>query len=197
MILQILGTVLVLVIVYLIRECYLIPKKTMKAYVDYLQAKGYRVKAIPYNLFYMHFDLLMNKEKNHGDPFKAYREEYPNYDVIVTNILNKALIEFLHPDFIKDFYSVDKHYSYPKTTIALDFIKRISGIGLPFSEGKVWKHKRALFNSVFNFEFLKSQTATIEKISDKSMQKFETVSMLPANEKEEKIAEYNLLELFV
>lgn len=45
-----------------------------------------------------------------GDAMKFYKEEYGKYDAIVTNILIKPKLEFVHPDFAKDFYSVDKHY---------------------------------------------------------------------------------------
>lgn len=45
---------------------------------------------------------------------KVFKYERGEFDVIVTNSLNRPKLEFNHPDFIKDFYSVDKHYEYPK-----------------------------------------------------------------------------------
>ncbi len=68
----------------------------------------------------------------------------------------------IHPDFAKDFYSVDKHYLYPKEEKIVNIFSRAAGHGLPFSEGKKWKRKRTIFNKIFNFDFIKSQT---EKIS--------------------------------
>lgn len=47
--------------------------------------------------------------------------------------MNKPYIEFFNPDFIKDFYSVDKHYQYPKMQPGIKFIARIAGKGLPLS----------------------------------------------------------------
>lgn len=38
---------------------------------------------------------------------KFAKDNYKNYDVLVTNFFNKIFINFIHPDFIKDFYSVD------------------------------------------------------------------------------------------
>lgn len=66
-------------------------------------------------------------------------------------MLNKPMIELCHPDFIKDFYAVDRHFSFPKNKKFIEFITKITGRGLPFSEGKEWKRKRMVMNGVFNF----------------------------------------------
>lgn len=47
--------------------------------------------------------------------------------MIVTNSMNRPKLEFNHPDFIKDFYSVDKHYQYPKEQKVVNLITRASG----------------------------------------------------------------------
>jgi hypothetical protein len=41
--------------------------------------------------------------------------------------MNRPKLEFNHPDFIKDFYSVDKHYEYPKEQKVVSLITRSSG----------------------------------------------------------------------
>jgi hypothetical protein len=42
-----------------------------------------------------------------------------------------------HPDFIKEFYAVDKHYEYPKSKAdKISFEIRFGGSGLGSSEGK-------------------------------------------------------------
>lgn len=71
------------------------------------------------------------------------------------------MITLTHPDFIKDFYSINHINDYPKmTTITLN-MKRALGSGIIFSEGETWKRKRHVINSVFNFDFLKSLTYKI------------------------------------
>lgn len=40
------------------------------------------------------------------------------------------------------------------------------GEGIGFSEGQVWKKKKAILNNVMNFEFLKSQATSIAKVCD-------------------------------
>ncbi len=77
--------------------------------------------------------------------------------------MNRPRIEIYNPDFIKDFYSVDKHYEYPKAERVVKIFSRIGGHGLPLSEGNVWARKRKILNKVFNFDFVKSQTDKIAK----------------------------------
>ena len=98
-----------------------------------------------------------------GDAMKFYKEIGSQYDVVVSNELNHPVVEFNHPGFIKDFYSVDKHYEYPKQKKIVNIFARLAGNGLALSEGEIWKRKRTILNKIFNFDFVKSQ---INKISD-------------------------------
>lgn len=93
-----------------------------------------------------------------------YKEIGSQYDVVVSNTLFFPYLEFHHPDFIKDYYSVDKHYQYPKQKIVVDAFSRLTGRGLPFSEGENWKRKRNILNKIFNFDFVKSQTYKISEV---------------------------------
>lgn len=58
---------------------------------------------------------------------KVFKEVRRDYDVVVTNSMNRPKLELNHPDFIKDFYSVDKHYEYPKEQKVVNLITRASG----------------------------------------------------------------------
>jgi hypothetical protein len=75
--------------------------------------------------------------------------------------MNTPFIEICHLDFIKDFYSMDKHYDYPKLKAIISPLKMLFGPGVGFSEGNIWKRKRILLNRIFNFDFLKIQTPNI------------------------------------
>ena len=52
-------------------------------------------------------------------------------------------------------------------------MKRGLGEGLVLSEGKAWKMKRRVLNTVFNFDFIKSLTLRIAEICDSSLDDFE------------------------
>ena len=78
-------------------------------------------------------------------------KDYQGYDVVISNAFYKPLVEICHIDFIKDFFSVDKHYSYPKIKMISTPIARLVGGGLGFTEGLVWKQKRNILNHVLNF----------------------------------------------
>lgn len=112
---------------------------------------------IPYNPFSI--DVITNIKKGmaEGDALKIYKEERSKYDVVVSNILSRPRIEINHPDFLKDFYAVDKHYEYPKSQRGIRLFSRVAGKGLVFSEGEVWHRKRKILNKLFNFDFIKSQ----------------------------------------
>lgn len=94
---------------------------------------------------------------------KIYKEDYCQYDILVTHLLFHPKLELINLDFIKDFYTVDKHYSYPKDRL-IQIYTRLAGEGLPFSEGPKWKRKRTILNRIFNFDFVKSQSPKIAQI---------------------------------
>lgn len=100
---------------------------------------------------------------------KVYKEVRSKYDVVVTNILSRPRIEINHPDLLRDFYAVDKHYEYPKSPKGLRLFARVAGRGLVFSEGEAWHRKRKILNKLFNFDFIKSQSQKIAKISSDSI----------------------------
>lgn len=67
----------------------------MDRYAEFFKAKGYRVCLNPYSLLHNQYYFLTNKNskgESKGDPFKNLKEVYPNYDVIITNMLNRPLI---------------------------------------------------------------------------------------------------------
>lgn len=62
--------------------------------------------------------------------------------------------------------------------MAMSFAERIIGKGLISSEGDLWKRKRRIMNSIFNFDFISSMTGTIKKKAVLAMEKAEHNSNL-------------------
>ena len=89
------------------------------------------------------------------------------------NIFRKIHIDLIHPDIVQDFFSVENFQNYQKYPLDIDILKRGIGEGLLLSEGKTWKMKRRILNSVFNFDFVKSLTLRIAEIADSSLDGFE------------------------
>lgn len=52
-------------------------------------------------------------------------------------------------------------------------IRRSLGNGIPFSEGKEWKRKRAIMNAVFNYDFIIENIPKIIKICEDDMDAIE------------------------
>lgn len=57
----------------------------------------------------------MRKGASKGDVLDLFKNERRNYDVIVSNTFASPRLQFHHPDFLKDFFSLDKHNEFPKT----------------------------------------------------------------------------------
>jgi cytochrome P450 len=108
---------------------------------------------------------------------KINKTIYATNDIILTNFYNKVVIDLSHPDFIRDFYSNEHLYTYPKVTFFTSNLIRVMGKGIPFSEGNEWKRKRRIINAVFNFEFVKAMTGKIEKVCEKAMKDVENVAV--------------------
>lgn len=122
---------------------------------------GYKVYHTPFSPWTIPFMPIIERDKKEGDALKFCKTIYRDNDVILTNSLHKIVLDFSHPDFIKDFYSADHLYTYPKLKFSTEPIIRAMGRGIPFSEGEEWKRKRKVINTVFNYEFIKSMIPTI------------------------------------
>ena len=89
----------------------------IKEYVRNIRSRGYKVLEVPYIPFSVDLIGVIKRGMAQGDALKVYKEERCNYDAVVSNAFTRPRIELYHPDFLKDFYSVDKHYEYPKYSI--------------------------------------------------------------------------------
>ena len=83
--------------------------------------------------------------------------------------MDSLILHFSHPDFIKDFYSSEHVYSYPKKEKLTKIFERVMGKGILFSEGLEWKRKKRIVSTAFNFEFIKSITGKIEQLCSKAI----------------------------
>ena len=97
----------------------------------------------------------------------------------MTNSLNKIIIDLTNPELIKDFYSTEHLFMYPKLEVSVKPIKRTMGEGIPFSEGEVWKRKRRIVNKVFNFDLIKSLTGKVSDLCDKAIIEVEKTAKKP------------------
>lgn len=145
----------------------------MKGYVKNLRERGYKVLEVPFNPLTNDMITTLRKGRKFGDDLKIYKEERRDYDVIVSNTLTRPRLQFHHPDFIRDFYSVEKLYDFVKTEAIVNVYARIGGHGLIFTEGAVWRRKRTILNKIFNFDFVKSTSTKISTICDETIDDFE------------------------
>ena len=134
MVLEIFLTFLLISLLLFVNFFWIQPKKLMKFYENQLKSQKYKSQIHPYKLFNNGIMGPIEQGIKEGNPFKILKQEYPKYDVVLTNLMNRPYIELCHVDFIKDFYSVDKHYDYPKIEAIMVPFKRLTGgPGIGFS----------------------------------------------------------------
>jgi hypothetical protein len=92
-------------VVILIYKLILVPRKLYYVYLNALQKMGYKVYATPFSPLGMPFYHIVEKDKKEGDALKICKTAYRDNDVILSNSLHRVVLDFSHPDFIKDFYS--------------------------------------------------------------------------------------------
>ena len=109
-------------------------------------------------------------------------------------MFNTIFIDLGSPELIQGFFTTDIQGHSPKVKLFTGHIARAMGTGVVFSEGKVWKRKRKIITSVFNFDFLKSLTWKIAKICDGSI---ELIEKEAKEKKQTEELEFNLLNLTV
>lgn len=87
MISEILGSVIIIGVLLLVYTFWIKPKRILKNYAKILRSKGYKVYEVSFNPF--HNDIMENIKKGieQGDALKLYKEDYKDYDVVITNIL--------------------------------------------------------------------------------------------------------------
>lgn len=126
-------TIFLLLTVSLIYFCWIKPQKQRKFYINQIRALGYSVLQIPFNPITVDMISAFRRGIKLGDAIIEYKQIRSNYDVVVGNALLIPRLEINHPDFIKSYFAIDKHYEYPKSEKVVNIFSRLAGKGLPFS----------------------------------------------------------------
>jgi len=115
---------------------------------------------------YMRQDL-----KTKGDilySIKHYKENHPKKRFEVTNLGSSATILLRDSELIREF--VNKPALYEKIHV-FRTMSLLTGNGLAFAEGDVWKAHRKIVSSCFHFEFLTSNISNIMGIINEFLDK--------------------------
>lgn len=105
----------------------IVPQRVCKFYEKQLNKTKYRVSVKKYNLLYNGVDGEARKHRSEGDPYKLYRTEYPHIDIVISNVFHRPVVELCHVDFLKDYFSADKHFDFPKIHLFMNPFKRFYG----------------------------------------------------------------------
>ena len=162
---QIFYTLSILAIILFMVRCVIRPKNMVNRYTQLFKEKGYRVYSYPFvPLLAPSLLLFQRNEKQKGDAFAHYRNEFHQYDAVISNISRKPIIHLINPELIKDYYIRDQCYDFPKVISYMGIIKKLTGGGIAFDEGKQWHNRRRILNRVFTFDIIKNSTTKIRDI---------------------------------
>ena len=95
--------------------------------------------------------------KKYKDSFYETKHIFPSYDILISNIGDKVLIEFVNPELVKEFYAHEGTTVYEKYKEFLKNAKRSIGSSIVFDEGEIWKRKRKLMTTLLNYNYLISK----------------------------------------
>ena len=113
-------------------QCLIRPKAKLSNIARQFEAKGYKVFKIPYKCMAAPVFDHYNEGKNTDDPDGSMiwmKREYPKYDVVVSNVLTDPLVEIINPELVRDFYSQDNVYAFPKKRAVVDPVYRLIVMG--------------------------------------------------------------------
>ena len=146
------------------------PYRLHKWYVQQFRKQGYRVLEVPFKPFGLTFLEVYDYSEKAKDGLAIVKEKYPHYDVAIMNLVDGIFIDLINPDLIQDFFSSHNFSNYCKSKIEKDNLQRGIGEGIVFNEDQMWKMKRRILNSAFNFDFIKSLAPKIANLCDKTLE---------------------------
>ena len=79
--------------------------------------------------------MLQNDHLEVGDSFYTAKKQYPLYDLTLSNMSNRILIEVISPELKQAFFAPDKNEKFKKSPMQIKQFKESMGEGLIFSEG--------------------------------------------------------------
>ena len=115
------------VLVFLFYKCFWQPKKTHQWYVDNFRNQGYRVLDVPFKPFSLPIMDIYDVSPTSKDAMAFAKKRFPDYDVVVTNMMNEIYVDIIHPDLVHKFYSLENLESYEKNKLEVSNTKR--GLG--------------------------------------------------------------------
>lgn len=130
------------------------------------------------------FAMLQPAYDKYGDmqfPAKVTYQEFPDVRFLITNIVDKVLIDLCDPSLIKEYY-LSSEDNYTKLKLTYENMARLFGHGIAFSDGKEWSRKRKIMTSMFHFEFFQRFYPLIEQTVDELLDEAERVGEMKSME---------------
>lgn len=116
-------------------NCFFLPARSMKRSKELYEKLGYKVYM--YDFLPLNAGIMVQRKRDieeHNDALYTVKKKWCKADIVIWNLLNKPIIEFVHPSLIKEFLSPDHPTNYEKLVSFSANLKRVLGRGVVFSE---------------------------------------------------------------
>ena len=108
-------SVMIVLVTYLIYTYIIVPKRTINCMARKLEEKGYKVLRLTFNPLSIPFYLqLVSDGFHHQDPYYTHKQVYPDYDIIVTNMLYRPALAIVNDELLREVMSAGKVMIMPK-----------------------------------------------------------------------------------
>ena len=120
-------------VIWKLTTSVLLPYRSYLQYREMLKKSPYKLLDrgfVPYAS--KNFIKWIQDKKKYKDSYYETKKIYPKYDVALSNISNKVLLEFINEDLVKDFYAHEGTKTYIKQEEFRKNAKRMLGSSVVF-----------------------------------------------------------------
>ena len=130
-----LSALIVLAAAYLCYR-YIVKPKQLISFYSKLFSPYFSIYQYPFAPFQVpeHIKIEQDLKKSH-DCFKTCKEVCSEFDLVISNIVDRAYLSFVSPKLIQAFFELEEDKCYSKYDLLLHGIRRMLGNGITFSKG--------------------------------------------------------------
>jgi hypothetical protein len=124
-------------------KLYYKPKKLWEHYLRTFRAKGYKVKAYPFNCMGAPtVEIILRGVNKHKDATHPYKHDFAGYDIILINTMSNIGVTLINPTLGHELTTMENVMQLPKHRAVCQLMYSLAPSSLLFSEGKAWKERR-------------------------------------------------------
>ena len=113
---------------YIVLRFYILPKRRFHIYSRHLKNLGYKVYELPFTpLAAPYFEKYRTYFESHGDSLYLEKNVFPDYDIILSNVLDTVCLTVENLNLVKKFYEPESVFNFVKHPTFSEGIKMSFG----------------------------------------------------------------------